>query len=1045
MSSPPVNFDSRPDSRGQTTRLQLDPSAATIKSVTLLKAGEAQPALGLQTAAAGLFTVRFIKFSLDGNKRLPEVVEYRAKPGSGDLPPQPGTGSLTLTYERVTASAAGFDPMRVVVTLTAASDPPGFQGASADSGWIDFDLQYTPPRQIAGDQHVAWETEVVFPELALSTAAAADYLLLDPLGRVGNFLKLSEQPFGRLMPLQFAALYKLGSAGGFERATGLAVSATDEQGHSKLLYYGPSAGGRTLACQLTLPIHLKAVGGVPNCFVRADTYTLSGGADRGFSGAGMRYRLRAFQLGPAVKNAPADWQDVAALYRDWVRGRRPSFYRKHVERPADAFGNTMSPHTVVANYGLDGHIDPSVVDPKLPDLRQWLEVHPVVVDGAADMPGNHPHKPDHNLSLQDLLVRAKERFGVPGMRLEAQLWGFELAGFYHFCGAFPPSTNVITGKGRKFQRALEGLVAQGVLPCVTTDVLNTNFARRRLGGHLLRDGRNWREAIPHGFPTAVRNATCAEPPHATDQRLFDATGCPEAATLSASWLVGPDGARQESVALTRFYNVYGRKICPTRAVADLYLNVWLGANLVGWGVKLVEFMKHNLDRYRCYDKGHQHVDPEPGRPYDNVVGCGPWYVQRLRQLLGRVQELGRDRVGKDFVLSNEFGFPETLVPYIDDFYDYDYSSLNLYTRDMRSPALLPNPGDERRVPVFRFVFNELVTMKMNLADAAPNIHPGYRERRKGQRPVPPAYMLDPARDRENSAALKFATWQRECVNYFEANYEVVSHGIAPTDYPTNSGGSYTFNQCVQSVFNLRSHIFRYGVAAVLGERIYLYSTLLEDPSDYNEEAVNMGVHAAHMQLRFAAFFRGSMLGQTRLTAGNQEVWAWRVHRRNFNDVDPLARRLYTGLELDGQEAQDTSPPTPAVPPVPTAIYDFISRGTDRETRVPVGKFDYKAQPEFNPPGAGRIVTDVIQHMIWQRPVGAGLRTLYAFANVGNTARPVSFLYTRGLEDGAGWKRVLHTFAGDPGGNPSAPKTVRAGDADTINIPARSCAAVLLFK
>jgi hypothetical protein len=155
-------------------------------------------------------------------------------------------------------------------------------------------------------------------------------------------------------------------------------------------------------------------------------------------------------------------------------------------------------------------------------------------------------------------------------------------------------------------------------------------------------------------------------------------------------------------------------------------------------------------------------------------------------------------------------------------------------------------------------------------------------------------------------------WHLECTNYFNDNYEIVNHGIAAKDYPTNSGegkppGAYTFNQCIQSGFNLWSYIFRYGMAAVVGERIYLLSTFLEEPSEYNAEAINMAVRAAHMQMRFRNFYRGGyMIGQAQIISGNKAVWAWRVGRRQFNDVAPLVNALYTKDEIEGKPATATT-------------------------------------------------------------------------------------------------------------------------------------------
>jgi hypothetical protein len=87
-----------------------------------------------------------------------------------------------------------------------------------------------------------------------------------------------------------------------------------------------------------------------------------------------------------------------------------------------------------------------------------------------------------------------------------------------------------------------------------------------------------------------------------------------------------------------------------------------------------------------------------------------------------VQDLGQQIAGDDFSLINEFTFPEQPLPYFDEIYEYGGSSLNIYYHDMRSLSLPEKSQVVRRLPVLHFVYSDMVSMKMNLADAVPNVH-----------------------------------------------------------------------------------------------------------------------------------------------------------------------------------------------------------------------------------------------------------------------------------------------------------------------------------
>jgi hypothetical protein len=221
----------------------------------------------------------------------------------------------------------------------------------------------------------------------------------------------------------------------------------------------------------------------------------------------------------------------------------------------------------------------------------------------------------------------------------------------------------------------------------------------------------------------------------------------------------------------------------------------------------------------------------------------------------------------------------------------------------------------------------------------------------------------------------------------------------------------------------------------MGERIILPADWFESPSAYYEEAIMMGVRAAAMQMLFKEFFGGGyMLGQTRLLKGNKALWAWRARRRNFSDVEPLVSKLYGSTPAD-----------------PIFVYDAISRGTDVELLAPPNSEKYPQDALYN---AFRITTDKIQHMVWCRDLSATKRELlYVFANVGN--RPnngltgndpkVTFPYSRGLETGTGWKRVIYTFDAAANGKPDQPKAIQHGGKEEMVMAPRSLKAVRIYQ
>ncbi len=513
-----------------------------------------------------------------------------------------------------------------------------------------------------------------------------------------------------------------------------------------------------------------------------------------------------------------------------------------------------------------------------------------------------------------------------------------------------------------------------------------------------------------------------------------------------------------------------------------------------------------------------------------------------------VEYSGLKRSGKNFALTTEFVPPEVLAPFVDDYYEYDTSTLNVYSGDTRSlqtlPYLKPTPVT-RRAPLFHYIYNPIVGQKMNLANSDWTIHAGYKEKRNGTAlvlrtldaakdtaPVPPP-VNDNAND-QNLRMTSFATWQQESIGDFNRCYSVDNPGLSPQNYPTTTG-TYSYCRGIQDIFNLRSRIFRLGAAAVRGERIILPAAWMEPrtlpPSsqlyEYNEEAIKMAVRAAQLQTVYKQFFRGEMLGQTDIY-DSVSVWAWRVNIGDFNDCLHLVKEV----GFADQEIYNNPPP---VAPVAPSVRDAISRRHDVYEAPPIGtvywlfskgdvndanfllklkgdqdpvtvylrkKFSptlqnlisaYNGPPPSDsllqavvdllnpllvdpllpseqcfaqvqkrpltdtlktrrPPGqilpplnrmliedaypqivrkgpfqtSATIITDKIQHMIWRAP---DLRCLYAFANVGNSSKKISFGYTRGVEGPGSWISARRDFSGDPAAHPGG---IEVGSPESIS-------------
>jgi hypothetical protein len=704
----------------------------------------------------------------------------------------------------------------------------------------------------------------------------------------------------------------------------------------------------------------------------------------------------------------------------------------------------MQPHTVISNYGVDSAVDAPPSRDRFPRLHEWLEIHPAK-DGEPDFTGNA------NDSLLTRLNRIKSRFGITDLQLEAQIWGFEMGGLYRYLGGFPPASNVISGDATKFQRALDELASNNFVPIATTDPAYVLWDVKRFRGDLI-DGS---EAVSYPFPanftsgsnTALR--TCATTTGQDElgndsDRVFLVASCPDAQVIAASQKKREDGSLIDVPPNNRLYPWRWKLICPTPTMQSLYLNNWLSGGIIPSGFKLVEYMQESYDQHLCYDTTHSHS------LIARLVGRGAWYVELLKEELTAVHALWPP--DKPFALVHEHIFSEALLPFVDEIYEHVSSSLRVWRGDTRSNQLRSEAEQRqtRTVPFFRYAFSELLAEKMSLADTRPHGHPGYREKKQAKW-VRPNYMLKVARDQDDTSPVSFETWSQNSYQYFADNFDVANtqYGIAPRNYTkygaATSEQPYTYSRCVQSVFNLRSEIFRFGAAAVYGERILTHSTLFDTPQNldglhlYDKEAIDMAVRAAQMQMYYCDYFVGGrMLGQTLITGGNRILAAWRANRRSFADVPVVVKNLSTAAER-------------ADPNWKVLLIDFISRGVDKLTIKPrynAGKYTTE-EKTF----AVRIRTDMIQHMIWQKEFSAtDVRSLYLFANVGNTdLSAVKFNYTRGLDGTTtGWKKRARSFSGAPTDAPQgteliAETSVQVNDAESIAIPARSLVAIEIFK
>lgn len=918
---------------GQFTKITIDTRRGTFNKIEVFKDGQTAPfyTVPITAATAGLFAIRFHELHPDlppeQQEKWPPIVEYRLRePALTEDPPVEETpGQLKITYSAVTheiiqgsaEAAAEFRPIRVALIFRAGT-------AAADKGWIDIDLDFDYPSEVANQNMTGkvWEMHlecprVPFPLLPLEPnplePAPPKLLVLDPDGRLELLREAAFRvpapgvpPPRHVAALQFFGVYETGKTNdGVRFAQGIVFAGTDENGHRKDLFVKPlSDQTAEVGFDLVNPIHLKQ-----GKFVRASKYVLSRGDALGFGGAQMKWRIRAFFVSGVFANAAVDWFDVANFYRDWVRTRTSTLFRRGLRRDRVAPVDNMSPWTIVENYGLDSASEPFEPVGDLA-LAQSLEKHPMLVPGRTDALGEPDVPGNPNEPLPSLLVRVRDLFlpqdpkdAKDQVRLEAQIWGFEMGGFYRFLGGLPPICDV-TGAPGKHAAALAWLQAEDrrIVPLATTDPLRPNFNRKRFGAHVRRQDGVVVDAIAQPFPPAIVQELGDRVDTQGHKFILNLSAYPQAAQLfnhGRRTALGEELVLED--VLSPFYGLQQRELCPSPPVIGIYLDEWLRDirtkppnGLFNHGFRLIEFMKTHFSGHYCYDRSHRHGS---GAGYDNVIGWGAWHVQRVIQMLHGAATRGR--LNPSFALTNEFLCPEPLVPFFEDFYDHGSSAARL-EGDTRSLELRQSTSDAnddlqaRVVPVFQYVYSQQITAKMNFIDDDPLSHPGYRENRIGA-PAWPDVMLNPSLD---TAILDFPTWRQMAKTYCDEHYSEASLGVAPAYQivrPDGTTGEYRYSRCLQDVINLKSRIFRFGMAGVWGERIVLPATWIDGFYEYSEPAIEMALHAAHFQIRFSDYLRrgGYMLGPGQILSGNAAVSAWRVNWRTFDDAPDPPRVLWS--------------------------------------------------------------------------------------------------------------------------------------------------------
>jgi len=1031
-----MNIASYPDSPNPHTLIDVDIPPDNIPRLTFRYYANGISHTVMSAKLSVPFVIRFRQFAANAITTI--LLEYRA---STSGPPKVTPGDRKLTFEYTAPAFVSdpdltFDPIRVTLTLSAAANP-------VNHGWINCDLQHSYPKQIPVSSTEGWEETIHFPFLDFSEAGP------------GGFAPVITGP------MNFAAVYtKTDTVQDVNTAAGIAIHLDDIHGHNAFAYYDPAHAQLNYTLRNSIHLHKGA-------FVRPDEYVMSAGDAFGFGGHRIAYRIRAFRLQSACKAAPVGWHDVMGLYRDWLRVRfgRPEetslFYRKlpSIEaRPKNAPVDRMAPLTVIANYGLDGAIDPK----DGAQLCGWLETHPLRTR-YLDTPNAAG-----NPSFEQLLAYLQSKFQARP-KVEVQGWGIERAGFYQFICGYAPATSTISGDGSSFINGVRALGQMDAVFSVTTDPLYTLFNRMRFEGHIRFNSSNWADVGKAGswvpyiaaeMPEIIRNARCAVTNVTIRGKQFkrvwavevipDTTvpDSPHAVRLRMAQKIDEKGQpRQDPPSLgSGLHRASAKGICPTADVAKLYVDEWVQPWIIDQRVPVLEFMKQAPASYFCFAPGHQHIVahdhlPPPADPrYDNVIGYGSWFARRIRCILYDVHNRGAvmdQDASSSFRVAHEFLPAEVMVPYINEYY--------------------------RGIEEFDFVYSHLVTQHETPGIRGWGIHPGYGEMKQQGQPeglISNAWMLDPERDdpykspqpplRTDPIAMEdaakreasFRLWRAVSIAHFSDHFAVREWGIAPRSYPTaDMAGdipwnpakplgetvppTYTYNRCVQETFNLRANIFTTDAEAVRGVRIMIPSPWLEPPYDYTNDALEHAVLACRMQMEHASFFRfGRLLGETYvkiLSDPPRNIWAWALQFRTFHDVKPLRDRIAADDDWLGKGW--TSKP----------FRDFISLGWDKEF------YDKDTYNEI-------LITPMIHHRVWQSGDGETRKLLYAFANVSNTAAPVSFLYSRGLEgvtEATKWRRTIRFYTKSA----IAPVSDFAwvGKWDLVTMPARSFAAAVVEK
>jgi hypothetical protein len=1033
----------------------MNPLTASLISVGWHSSPTAPPTFEFPFAQAPLFIIQFSKYDLNNNvlydpanANTQDFVNYIIDPtqipGQTQVTIDSANPPHWIVYDHVqpqhftlNAPPQTFDPIKVAFRFGAPTGPE-------DAGWIDLDISFSYPSQFALDAaNFAWQAQLVFPHCRIDKTAtvqatdgnvpASEWSVLLPGGDMGRIADIdtSQGPIVHGMPVQLAALYKSGELLGDNLVSGVLFAATDTLGQEKsFLYSNVTAQQSELDCYFTSPVHLKTVNGKPN-YVQpidaADTrfnFTLSRGDNYGYGGGKMHYRIKATQVLNYITGAPTDWTDLANVYRKWVKANRPGFFSKQFSRTPGGPMDNMSPFTVITNYALDGPISGTANDPKLP--AKWLEIFPIKVDGKTDMPNND------NTPLQERLKQIRKRANntFNDARLEAQMWGYESGGYYQWIGGYPPLTNIISSlhdQPNRFRMAMDELAGSTnqIFASITTDLIGVLFNRGRFRGHVLKSGTNWVEAINHPFPAELTDpnhnpSACKFVTSATLTRIdgstffsdrlfivraaFDAhPTCPNADKLFPYVQYAAHGpALFLGVLYSRFYNQGMRGLCPQNEVVDTYLTSCLNNGAFKYGARLIEFMKVGF--HACYKKEHQHIfTSTAGLPYDNVIGLGAWTTARLQQVFTRIQRLGQGLDPRSdgvhdptFALTREGAPTEPQLSYLNEFY--------------------------HRSPVLQYVYGETISTKMDLVAACPHTHPGYQDRRKPINGQPPTSFapIGPffSTDYTPSTLPSRHRWWQAAWDYSNQYFDLINPGLSPQNYPkTQPTGepTYSYNRCAEDIFNVTAFIFATGEGAVLGERIYLHEKWFEPPTDASEEAVNMAARAAQLHVRYAPYLRGGyMLGKISIISDNTVLAAWLAQFRSFDDIQPL---------------QAVCPIIQGEPADLKMGVDAISRGIDDD------KF------------CRQVTSRRIQHEVWQKQFAPGdLRTLYLFANVGNTNQTLQFIYTKGLDLNNRWNKAIRLFDGrDSVGVQFPVAPVQLGQAESFTLAAHSLAAVAISR